>query len=162
RKSKMAVYVGAVPGAIPPLLGQMAISGRVELPALALAIILFIWQLPHFLAISLFYSRDYANANIKIYPNVSGFKLTKIYIILFTILLFLASLLPAYWNVAGVAYIRSAVVLSGSFLLLALMGLGRKPAWGFFFKDGSSWVRGYYWGSLIYLPLLFLAVIFFK
>ena len=52
QKSKMAVYVGAIPGAIPPLLGQMSVSGKIELSGMALFIILFIWQLPHFLAIS--------------------------------------------------------------------------------------------------------------
>ena len=162
QKSKTAVYVGAVPGAIPPLLGQMAVGGKIELSAIALFIILFIWQLPHFLAISLFYSQDYAKANIEIYPNISGIRTTKYCIVFFTALLFAASFLPVHWEMVGAAYTSFAGILSGAFLLLALAGLIKKPVLGFCFSDDSSWGRSYYWASLAYLPLLFLAVVFLK
>ncbi len=158
QKSEFAVYIGAIPGALPPVMGWTAVTGKIDVMAVALFLILFIWQLPHFLAISLYHAKDYGAANIKVYPNLKrGFFITKIGIFVFTLLLFLASLLPAFFSQASFVYTRAAVILSGVFLIYSGKGL-------FIKKDEAMqrWARNYFYGSLFYLPLILAALIFFK
>ena len=159
KKSESAVYIGAIPGALPPVMGWTAVTGKIDFMAIALFLILFIWQLPHFLAISLYHADDYGAADIKIYPNMKrGFEITRMGIFFFTLLLFVASLLPSFFSQASFVYTRAALFLSGVFLIYA----GR----GFFLKQDVSltraWARNYFYGSLFYLPLLLGALIFFK
>lgn len=158
-RSELAVYVGAIPGALPPVMGWTAVTGKIDFMAVALFLILFVWQLPHFLAISLYHAKDYGAASIIVYPNLKrGVQLTKIGIFVFTLVLFVVSLLPSIYSQASFIYTRSALVLSGLFLIYA----GR----GFFIKSDEallrSWARNYFLGSLFYLPLLLGALIFFK
>ncbi|MGZ3809388.1 MAG: heme o synthase, partial [Bacteriovorax sp.] len=159
QKSEFAVYIGAIPGALPPVMGWTAVTGRIDFMAIALFLILFIWQLPHFLAISLYHADDYNAASIKVYPNLKkGLQITKLGIFVFTLLLFITSLLPSFFAQASFIYTRAAFVLSGLFLIYA----GR----GFFLKQDMAlqreWARNYFYGSLFYLPLLLAALIFFK
>ena len=158
-KSELAVYVGAIPGALPPVMGWTAVTGHIDFMALTLFLILFIWQLPHFLAISLYHAEDYGAADIKIYPNLKrGVEITKIGIFSFTFLLFIASLLPTFFSHASAVYTRAALIISGAFVVYAGKGF-------FIKKDGfltRSWARNYFYGSLFYLPLILGALIFFK
>ncbi len=158
QKSELAVYVGAVPGALPPVMGWTAVTGQIDIMAVTLFLILFVWQLPHFLAISLYHADDYGAANIKVYPNLKrGFAITKIGIFVFTGFLFVTSLLPSIFSNASFIYTRAAFVLSGLFLIYS--------AFGFFKKEKAAerqWARNYFLGSLFYLPLLLMALIFFK
>lgn len=159
RKSELAVYIGAIPGALPPVMGWTAVTGKIDFMAIALFLILFIWQLPHFLAISLYHAEDYGAASIKVYPNLKrGLQITKMGIFFFTLLLFGASLLPSLFSHASSIYTRAAFTLSTLFLLYA----GR----GFFLKPDIAlqrqWARNYFYGSIFYLPLLLGALIFFK
>ena len=158
QKSELAVYVGAIPGAIPPVLGWTAVTGTVDIMAVTLFLILFVWQLPHFLAISIFHADDYNAADIKVYPNAKGILVTKIGIFVFTGVLFVTSLLPSIFSSASFVYTRAAFVLSSVFLIYS--------AYGFFIKNDKNrekdWARNYFYGSLFYLPLLLMALIFFK
>jgi protoheme IX farnesyltransferase len=157
-KSETAVYVGAIPGAIPPVLGFTTVTGNLDLMALALFLILFIWQLPHFMAISIYHSEDYDAADIKVYPNRRGLKLTKISIFVLTFVLFGVSLLPSYVSEISHRYTVAAFLLSLAFLLYSIKG--------FFIKGDLAlhkvWAKNYFYGSLFYLPLLLSALIFFK
>ncbi len=160
QKSELAVYVGAIPGAIPPVMGWTAVTGQIDIMAITLFLILFIWQLPHFLAISLYHADDYGAASIKVYPNLKrGIAITKVGIFVFTGFLFVTSLLPSFFSHASFVYTRAAFVLSGLFLIYS--------AFGFFIKKEDQlkereWARNYFYGSLFYLPLLLMALIFFK
>ncbi|MCP4913965.1 MAG: protoheme IX farnesyltransferase [Oligoflexia bacterium] len=158
RKSELAVYVGAIPGAIPPVMGWTGVTGSMDAMAWALFWILFIWQLPHFLAISICHAKDYDAADIKVYPNVKGIPLTKRYIVLFTLFLFMAAVAPFHMGEAPKAYYYSAVGLSGTFLMYAIAG--------YFVQPGDvhlkSWARKYFLGSVFYLPLLLGAMMFLK
>lgn len=159
QKSELAVYVGAIPGAIPPVMGWTAVTGQIDIMAITLFLILFVWQLPHFLAISLYHADDYGAASIKVYPNLKrGITITKIGIFVFTGFLFVTSLLPSIFSHASFVYTRAALVLSGLFLVYS--------AFGFFIKEDKvrerEWARNYFYGSLFYLPLLLMALIFFK
>ncbi|MBC7713768.1 MAG: protoheme IX farnesyltransferase [Rhizobacter sp.] len=159
QKSELAVYVGAIPGALPPVMGWTAVTGQIDIMAVTLFLILFVWQLPHFLAISLYHADDYDAASIKVYPNLKrGFLITKIGIFVFTGVLFVTSLLPTIFSNASFVYTRAAFTLSGLFLIYS--------AYGFFLKSDKArereWARNYFYGSLFYLPLLLVALIFFK
>lgn len=158
-KSELAVYVGAIPGALPPVMGWTAVTGKIDFMAVSLFLILFIWQLPHFLAISLYHAEDYGAASIIVYPNLKrGIQITKFGIFFFTLALFGISLLPSLYSQASPIYTRAALVLSGIFLLYSAIGL--------FLKNEEAvsrqWAKNYFYGSLFYLPLLLGALIFFK
>lgn len=158
-RSELAVYVGAIPGALPPVMGWTSVTGKIDIMAITLFLILFVWQLPHFLAISMYLADDYDAASIKVYPNLNkGVALTKIGIFVFTVVLFATSLLPSIFSQASFIYTRAALILSGFFVAYA--------ARGFFINHDivkeKQWARNYFYGSLFYLPLLLGALIFFK
>lgn len=158
QKSETAVYVGAIPGAIPPVLGWTAVTGTLDPLAIILFGILFIWQLPHFMAISIYLQDDYGAAQIKVYPNAKGLKLTKVLIFIFTVLLLVISLLPNILGDASLVYRNTALLLGGFFTAYTVKG---------FFIDSRvealrEWAKMYFYGSIVYLPLLLGALIFFK
>jgi protoheme IX farnesyltransferase len=159
KKSEYAVYIGAIPGALPPVMGWTAVTGKIDLMAVVLFLILFIWQLPHFLAISLYHAEDYEAADIKVYPNLKkGLQITKFGIFGFTVVLFFISLLPSYFGQVSFIYTRAALILSGLFLIYSARGFFLKPDLALH----REWARNYFLGSLFYLPLLLAALIFFK
>src|SRR5512138_3497431 len=77
KRSTLALFVGAVPGAIPPLLGWTAVTGRLDPGGVALFLLLFAWQLPHFLAISIYLAEDYARGGLKVFALVHGERMTR-------------------------------------------------------------------------------------
>lgn len=159
RMSETALYVGAIPGALPPLMGWTTVMNEMSPLGLSLFFILFVWQLPHFLAISIFHAQDYEGAGIKVYPNQKGIDVTKRGIVGWTAVLFVVSIVPSYWGGLGNAYQISALIFGAAFLLLALMG--------FFIENDNEdqlkvWARRYFLGSIFYLPLLLGAMIFFR
>jgi len=156
--SWFALVVGAVPGAIPPVLGWTAVTGRIDGMAIILFLIIFVWQLPHFMAISLFHAEDYHSADIKVLPNIIGPEKTKWLIFLTTVILFVISLGPKYFGANGNLYQVAALILSSLFLLLAIAGFFQ----GKDLLKQRNWARQYFWGSIIYLPLLFAAIVFLK
>lgn len=157
-QSDKAVYVGAIPGAIPPVLGQISMTGHIDISSVILFLIVFIWQLPHFFSIALFYSEDYTNAKILVYPNLKGINPTKNSILFYTLILVLISLLPVFLNQASMAYQNSALSLGIIFTVVALLGPFKKMNY-----DGTKlWARSYFYSSIIYLPLLLGMMIFFK
>lgn len=157
RTSPFALYVGAIPGAIPPVMGRTIVVGDFDLLALCLFVILFIWQVPHFLAISIYHKDDYAKGGIKVYSHYYSQKKMTVLMFVTTVALMASALSPYYLGLAKVEYLICAFVLSLGFVILALLG---------FFTDNSkthvTWARKYFWGSIIYLPLLMLALIFFN
>lgn len=152
QRSVIALYVGAIPGAIPPVMGWTMVTGRMDSMAWALFWILFVWQLPHFMAISIYLAQDYGKAKIKVYPNSFGRELTKWGIFLLTLVLSYTALYP-WLHDLGVTdrYGYFAVFLNIIFSLIALRVL-------FVSVDKEEllrrWARRYFLASIIYLPLL--------
>lgn len=149
-RSPHAVVVGALPGAIPPLLGWTAVTNRLDLAGFSLFAILFVWQLPHFLAIALYLQEDYRRAGIRVLPLTHGELATKVCLVAYS-----ALLLPITWQlvrlgVAGPYYGIAALLLGIAFTGWALTGL-RKGA-------GNRWARGAMLASVGYLVLLFTAL----
>ncbi|MGC6418234.1 MAG: heme o synthase [Bradymonadia bacterium] len=148
--SPWALWVGAVPGAMPPLLGWTAVRGQVEWPGLVLFGIMFIWQLPHFIAISMYRDSEYQRAGIRTVTAVHGWSSSIRQIFFWTAVLVPFSLLLVPLNITGTIYMASAGVLGFIFVVKAMQG--------FRAKDASLWARSLFLYSLVYLTLLFAAV----
>jgi protoheme IX farnesyltransferase len=151
RHSGAALFVGAVPGALPPLMGWTAVTGRLDAPGLALFAILFCWQVPHFLAIAIYRAADYARAGLKVLPLSISAAATRGTILAFSIGLVVATVLLEPLHVAGRPYVLVAVLLGAIFVGWAAAGLRRAAS--------PAWARSLFFYSLVYLTLLFVALI---
>ncbi len=152
QRSSLALFVGAVPGAIPPLMGWTAATGRVDAGGLALFAILFCWQLPHFLAISLYLREDYARAGLKVFAVVHGDRATKSWGALTSLALVPVSLWLVHLRLAGGLYGATAVVLGTGMSAYSLSGLWQEGA-------SNRWARNFFLFTLAYLTLLFAALL---
>lgn len=150
RRTTLALPIGAVPGAVPPLLGWTAVTGSVDVAGLVLFAILFLWQLPHSLAIATFRCEDYKRAGTKVIPAEHGDRVTRIHIVVESILLVGVSVLLVPLGVAGAFYLVSALLLGGAFLAFAVAGLRRTA--------GLRWARWLFAMSILYLVLLMAAL----
>lgn len=158
RYSATALFVGAVPGALPPVMGWTTLTGSMDATAWCLFAILFVWQLPHFLAISIYYRGDYEAAGIKVFARKANFNAVCRDIFLYTIVLTACALAPRWWAGFSYHYEISATILSLAFLALSVAGFWQKKS-----EDSQRyWARLYFIGSIIYLPLLFMALLFFN
>ena len=149
-RTPVALLVGAVPGALPPLMGWTAVTGRIQVPGLILFAILFLWQLPHFLAISIFRLDDYARAGMKVMPLVRTVRRVRWHIALYVLALVPISLLLVPLHVAGIGYLVVASILGATFLAWSLVGF--RPS------SGTVWARKLFVVSLVYLTGIFLAL----
>ncbi len=148
--SQYALHVGAVPGAIPPLLGWTAGTASIDAAGVVLFAILFIWQIPHFVAITLFRKTEYAKAGLVVVPNVAGDLAAKHTIIRWIFALVAASLLVVPLGLAGKGYLVIATILGAVFFIWGCYGL-RAGA-------GNKWARSLFLVSNLYLVLLFAAL----
>ncbi|HKE83039.1 MAG TPA: heme o synthase [Vicinamibacterales bacterium] len=150
-RTSLATLVGAVPGALPPVIGWAAASGTITLPALVLFGIVFFWQMPHFLAIAWMYRDDYARAGIPMLPVLEpDGRRTGHQALLYAAVLWPVSLLPALVGLAGAAYSVVATGLGFAFIGLAAL----------FARDRSQTnARRLFLFSLSYLTLLWGALV---
>lgn len=149
-KTSAAMLVGAVPGALPPLMGWTAVTDQVDAGGYALFAILFLWQIPHFIAIALFRKEEYAAAGLTSLPLERGDESSRLQLLLYTLALVPTTLLPYQLGIAGGWYLASALLLGAAFLGLA--------AWGFFRRLDKPWARQTFFFSLLYLTGLFAAL----
>ena len=154
RVTPLALVIGAVPGAVPPLLGWTAVTDSLDLPGAVLFAILLVWQMPHFLAISVFRKADYAAAGIRCVPVVRGETVAKIQAIAWAALLIPISMALTPLGVTGPVYLVVAVVLGVAFLVQALLGLRASEP-----KADIRWARQLFVLSLVYLPALTVALV---
>jgi protoheme IX farnesyltransferase len=146
RVSVSALFVGAIPGAIPPMMGWSAQTGGLELGAWVLFLILFFWQLPHFIAIALNRQSEYSAAGLKTIPEESGKRSAFIHMIWYSGFLFIVSILPYFLELAGKFYLITTVLLSFFFFSICVAGLLK--------ANTLKWGRLIFFGSLIYLPFV--------
>ena len=146
RRSQLATLVGAVPGALPPMIGWVAARGALTPEAWALFAIVFVWQIPHFMAISWLYRADFARAGFPLLPVVepSG-KSAGRQAVLFSLVLVPLSLMPYFLKMSGPAYAIGAAAGSIGLLWLAV---------SFALKRTDDRARLLFLGSITYLPLL--------
>jgi heme o synthase len=151
RRSSFATVVGAIPGALPPVIGWAAASGSLSPGAWVLFGIVFLWQLPHFLAIAWIYREDYARAGFPMLPVVEpDGRSTGRQAILYCAALLPVSLLPTLFGMTGTGYFAAALVLSLLFLGLTLK---------FARTRAVTDARRLFFGSIIYLPILWIVMI---
>jgi protoheme IX farnesyltransferase len=146
RHSTLNTLVGAVPGALPPVIGWTAVTGTLDREAVALFLILFLWQVPHFLAIAWMYRDDYGRAGLQMLPVVdaSG-AMTARQMVSYCLALLPVSLMPALFQQAGWFYAIGAVLLGTFFTQTAL---------GFWRERNRATARRALHASLVYLPAL--------
>ena len=150
-RSAGAMLVGAIPGSLPPLMGWTAVTGRIGVGGLLLFGILFAWQMPHFLAIALFRKDDYQRAGYRALPVVQGDDATRVWMLVWTVLLVGLSVLLVPVGVAGPLYLAVALLLGGAFLVLVGRGVLR--------REGKAWARQTFLFSIVYLAGLFGALL---
>ena len=153
RQSAASLLVGALPGAIPPLIGWTAATGHLDLPGVLLFAVMFLWQVPHFLAITLFRKEEYARAGLIVQPNEpGGERAARMNIVRYTVALVFVSLLFLPLHVGHGLYLATALVAGGAFLGYGLLGL----------REGANarWAKNLFLLSLVYLTLLFAVLMF--
>jgi len=150
RTSGAALFVGAVPGALPPLMGWTAVTGRLDAPGLALFAVLFLWQIPHFLAIATYRGADYARAGFKVLPLTVSVRATRAIIVIFSVGLVAATMVLEPLRVAGPRYALVATLLGAVFIGWAAAGFRRAAE--------NRWARSLFVYSIVYLTLLFVAL----
>lgn len=146
RVSPWALHVGAVPGAIPPLMGWTAATGRLDVPGWCVFAILFAWQLPHFLAISLYLRDDYGRGGLRVVPVALGVDRARRHLMAYAILLAAVAVAPFGLGVAGPVYGASAAALSAWFAWTTWRGVRDRA--------GNAWARNVMLASVVYLPAL--------
>jgi protoheme IX farnesyltransferase len=160
RVTTINTFIGAFPGALPPLIGWTAARGIIEWPGVALFAILFVWQFPHFMAIGWMYRDDYARAGIRLTPNLPNTQYaaqsTVIQALFYAVLMVPVSLWPAALHTTGYFYAVAATVLGAGYLwyTIRFARILRNPE-----SDSSRLVaRDLLRASVIYLPLLLAAM----
>lgn len=150
-RTSVSTAIGAIPGALPPLMGWTAATGEISLMAWALFATQFLWQFPHFLSIAWLYREEYARAGILMLPVVepSG-RITARQIILYTIMLLPVSLAPFFFGVSGVVFLAGASVLGVAFLIISIKAAIART---------NEQARRLLFASIIYLPLLFILMV---
>ena len=147
RITPFALHVGTLPGAIPPLIGWAAMTGRISAAALTLFAIQVVWQIPHFLAISIFRRTEYEGAGFAVYPSVQGVGAAKRAIIGYSLLLLLASLAPVMFGLGGPIYLVVAAVLGTIQVAVAIAGQR--------VENLDRWARRLFFSTLPYLVAVF-------
>lgn len=144
QRSHLAIWIGAIPGAMPALMGWTAVTGRIDAPGLAVFGVLFVWQIPHTHAIGIYRQREYDAAGMKTLPGTHGPAVARRSIVAYLFVQVMVSMMPALLGVAGAPYLVAAVVLGVVVLVQGLLG------------DGSpKWARNVFLASIVYMPILF-------
>jgi protoheme IX farnesyltransferase len=144
------IVIGGASGAMPPLLGWVAMTGDVGPEALMLVLIIFLWTPPHFWALALYRAEDYRRAGLPMLPITHGPEFTRLQVLLYTFVLFAATLLPFTYGMSGWIYLISAVVLGVWFIALA---------WSLWREYSDALARRTFRFSIWHLSLLFAALL---
>lgn len=151
RVTPHALYVGAVPGAIPPLIGYASVtSGHLDSAALMLFVLLAVWQVPHFLAIAMFRRAEYERAGFKVFTVCRSQREVRRLMLVWSALLFGVSLLPLWLGMGGTLYAALAVGFGVPFLVGAAYGL--RPS------ADDAWARSLFFASMPHLVVLFVGL----
>src|SRR6202043_3583978 len=110
--------IGGAAGALPPMIGWAAVTGRGSIESCVLFLIILVWTPPHFWALALYRARDYARAGVPMLPVVAGLDATRRQILAYSVVLVLLAMLPAYIALGGPLYLATSMVLGAVFLAL--------------------------------------------
>lgn len=146
RTTMYGTEVGSISGAVPPVVGYVAVTGRYDLAALILFALLVFWQMPHFYAIALFRLKDYTAARIPVLPAKKGVLRTKISMIVYIALFFVAAVCLTGFGFAGYSFLAVMSVLSLWWLVASVRGFAE--------PDTVRWARQLFGKSLVVLLVL--------
>ena len=151
RKTTLNTLVGAIPGALPPIGGWAAATDEINsLEPLTLFLILFCWQIPHFLSLAIIYKDDYAKAGYKMLPSISdNLDSTMFQIVFFTVALIVSSICIYLLKLTSIVYVIGAIILGMVFLFYSSSIL---------FEESNKKIRRLFLFSIIYFPLLLLLI----
>ena len=144
------IVIGGASGAMPPVLGWAAVTGDVAPEALLLFLIIFAWTPPHFWALALYRTEDFARAGLPMLPVTHGQRFTRLYVLLYTLVLFASALLPFAYGMSGWIYLAAALTLSGVFVAYAVR---------LYVGYSDALARRTFRYSIAYLALLFAALL---
>lgn len=144
RATPQNIVIGGAAGAAPPVLGWVAVTGSVDAHALLLFLIIFTWTPPHFWALAIHRRQEYASVDIPMLPVTHGVDLTKLHILLYTVLLLIVTLLPYLTRMCGPVYLVGALALGGMFI---------QHAWRLLRDEGHAMKT--FGFSIVYLMALF-------
>ena len=144
------IVIGGLSGAMPPALGWAAVANDVPPEAWLLVLIIFVWTPPHFWALALYRREDYQNSELPMLPNTHGEQYTLLHIVLYTLIMFAASILPYVYGMSGLLYLLSAIILGGIFLAYAIK---------LYFNYSDALAKKTFKYSIWYLSLLFVALL---
>ena len=150
RATPQNIVIGGLAGAAPPLLGWSSVSNTIDPFALLLVLIIFVWTPPHFWALAIYRKEEYAKESIPMMPVTHGVAFTKLQIVLYTIILFIVSVLPYVVLMSGIIYLVSALVLSSIFLYYSV---------NLFYSDDDQDAMNTFQYSIYYIFLIFLALL---
>ena len=148
RATPQNIVIGGLAGAAPPLLGWASISNSIDPYALLLVLIIFVWTPPHFWALAIYRKEEYAKESIPMLPVTHGVAFTKLQIVLYTIILFIVSILPYVVLMSGEIYLVSSVILSSIFLYYSIK---------LYITDDDSIAMKTFNFSIYYIFLIFIA-----
>ena len=144
------IVIGGLSGAMPPALGWAAVANEVPAEAWLLVLIIFTWTPPHFWALALYRREDYEKSGLPMLPVTHGEKFTLLHIVLYTLILLAATLLPYIYRMSGVLYLVSALILGAMFMAYAV---------ALYRKYSDELAKKTFRFSIIYLSLLFAALL---
>ena len=150
RATPQNIVIGGLAGAAPPLLGWAAISNTIDPYALLLVLIIFVWTPPHLWALAIYRKEEYAKESIPMLPVTHGVAFTKLQIVLYTIILFIVSVLPYIVLMSGFVYLISAIVLSSIFMYYSIK---------LYFSDDDVVAMKTFNFSIYYIFLIFVALL---
>jgi protoheme IX farnesyltransferase len=153
RRTPQNIVIGGLAGALPPAIGWASVTGSLDIEPLVLVAIIFLWTPPHFWALSLYRSDDYARARIPMLPVVAGRDETRKQILIYTIILIVAGLSPVALGFGGPVYLAASAGLGGWFLFLSLAVLRESD------QQREPNARRLFGVSILYLFALFAALI---
>ncbi|WP_339046109.1 heme o synthase [Candidatus Mesenet endosymbiont of Agriotes lineatus] len=153
RRTPHNIVIGGAAGAFPPMIGWSSVTGLIDPVSMILFVIIFMWTPPHFWSLSLIRCEEYSKAHIPMFPVVYGTQKTRIYILVYSVLLILVSLLPVFFLQRALPYLVCAILLGSMFLWKAVRVL--------ILKDDSSCRRMFSY-SISYLFALFACIILFS
>jgi heme o synthase len=147
-RSPYALYIGAIPGALPTIMGWTTVTNELSAMAIYLFGVLFLWQIPHFMAISLYRKDEYSMARFLTFAQTHSYQFLRSNIFLYSIFLLGFGLLPYVWVWRGVGYLYSSLMVG---VILSLWGL---ISWMYSDEQRfKTWARSYFFATLFYLPL---------
>jgi protoheme IX farnesyltransferase len=144
------IVIGGASGAMPPVLGWAAVTGEAAPEALLLFLIIFAWTPPHFWSLALYRAEEYARAGLPMLPVTHGRKFTQLHVLLYTLILAAASIMPFVYGMSGWLYLAAAAVLGGIFIAYAVR---------IYVDYSDALARRTFRYSIVYLAALFAALL---